>query len=191
MKTQMLFALGAILLGSSVLQGAPLLTTLPTTGDIAGTPGSIVGWGFSLTPDTNYSLSAISSFLEDETDSALGGWNDVISFQGGPDAGVLLPTSPGWMEDFSYDPDPANQTGLGWYQIGADALAGESDSGVIHVDFELDSVSADCPGCFVATESVELPFSVTVDSAAAPEPGTLAMMLGALGVACWRKARKS
>ena len=190
MKPQMFFALGAILLGSSVLQGAPVLKTVPTTGDVVGTPGSIVGWGFSLVPDANYSLSAISSFLEDETNSALGDWNDVISYQGGPDAGVLLPTSPGWVENFSYDPDPADQTGLGWFQISAGAVAGQSDSGVIHVDFELDSVSPDCSGCYVATESVELPFSVTVAGATTPEPGTLAMMLGALGVACWRKARK-
>ncbi len=81
----------------------------------------------------------------------------MISYRGGPDAGVLLPASPGWMENFSYDPNPANQTGLGWFQIDADAVAGQSDSGVIHVDFELDSVSPDCSGCYVATESVELP----------------------------------
>ena len=191
MKQQMFFTLGAMLLGFSAVHAAPLLTIAPATGAVAGTPGSIVGWGFSLTPDANYSLSAVSSFLEDETNSGLGGWNDVISFQGGPDGGVLLPTSADWMEDFSYDPDPANQTGLGWFQIGADAVAGQSDSGVIHVDFELDSVSPDCPGCFVATESVELPFTVSVTSTAAPEPGTLAMILGALGVtAGWRKARK-
>ena len=190
MKPRMLFALGAILLGCGVLEAAPLLTITPATGEVAGTAGSIVGWGFSLTPDANYSLSAISSFLEDETNPALGGWNDVISYQGGPDAGVLLPTSAVWTESFRYDPNSANQTGLGWYQIGADAVAGESDSGMIHVDFELDSVSSDCPGCYVTTESLELPFTVTVASATAPEPGTLAMMLGALGAACWRKARK-
>ncbi len=73
MKPRMLFALGTMLLGSSVLQGSPLLPTLPTTGDVTGIPGSIVGWGLSLAPDANYSLSAISSFLEDETNSALGG----------------------------------------------------------------------------------------------------------------------
>jgi hypothetical protein len=191
MKLRMLFALGAILLGSSALEGSPVLVTTPTTGSVAGTPGSIVGWGFSLTPDANYSLSAISSFLEDETNPALGTWNDVISYQGGPDAGVLLPDSAVWTENFSYASNADNQTGLGWFQIAPNAAPGQSDAGLIHIDFELDSVSPGCSGCYVATESIELPFTVTVPGAVAPEPRMLPMMLLALGAACWRKVRKT
>ena len=190
MNTQILFALGAILLGSGFLQASPILTTVPGSGAVIGKPGSSVGWGFTVTPDANYSLSAIASFLVDETNPALGTWNDVISYQGGPDGGVLLPTSAAWTENFSYNTNPANIAGLGFYQIGANALVGQSDSGLIHIDFELDSVSPACLGCYVTTESVEVPFTVTVASASAPEPGSLLMMFGALGAVCWRKMRK-
>ena len=43
-------------------QGAVILTLIPTGGNLSGTPGSTVGWGFSISNDTDYLLVSSADF---------------------------------------------------------------------------------------------------------------------------------
>jgi hypothetical protein len=150
------------------------------TPNLIGTPGAVVGWGFSLTADPSDSVSAISSFLVQETNPSLGAYTDIASFQGGPDGGLLDPGTSPWSEGFFYSTDPNLQKGLGFYQISPAAAIGQTDSGFIQFEYELDSVGGECPGCYVASGTMLVPFSVTVTAAqvTAPEPGSMLLMLG-------------
>jgi hypothetical protein len=184
-----------ILLGlssMSVVQAAPILMLTPADGNVAGTPGSIVGWGFDLHSDPTNALTIISSFLTNQTNASLGSYGDIMAGQGGPDAGLVDPGATDWVQPFFFTANPANQTGVGWFQISSLANFGDIDSGMIQVDWELDSVSAGCPGCFVSSGALLVPFQVTVGSSAVPEPGTggLFLLSGLLGLALARRVSR-
>ncbi len=167
-----------ILLGlaASCSQAAPILTLDPANGNIAGGAGSTVGWGFDLQSDpTNY-LTIISSFLTGETYASLGNYVDLIASQGGPDAGLVDPAAGDWVQPFFFGANPAAQTGVGAFQISSLAQAGDTDSGFIQIDWELDSASAGCPGCFVSSGTILAPFQVTVVTPS-PEPATYGLFL--------------
>ncbi len=100
-------------LAASCSQAAPILTLDPANGNIAGSAGSTVGWGFDLPSDPTNSLTIISSFLTNQTNAALGNYVDLIAGQGGPDAGLVDPGAADWIEPFLFSADPANQTGAG------------------------------------------------------------------------------
>jgi len=155
-------------------------------------PGSIVGWGFNVTPDPNLAVSVIDSFLLVPSDPSFGGYTDIISFAGGPSAGMLMPGDPNWVEGFHYDPDPSLQTGLGWFQIDPSAPSGEIFTATAHIDYELFIVGGQICPCYVATESAELPVSVTTDTTStAPEPATGALLaIGAAGLLVFRGRMK-
>ena len=176
-KTIYSISLGLLLVASA--DATPLFTLLP--GSISGLPGSIAGWGFSVTPDPTLALSVINSFLLVPSDPSFGSYTDIISFAGGPSAGLLLPGDPNWVEAFHYDPDPSLQTGLGWFQIDPSAPSGEVFTALAHIDYELFIVSGvDCP-CYVATENTELQVSVTAatTTTSTPEPATGALLISA------------
>jgi hypothetical protein len=165
--------------GVCALQAGPILTITPGTGGLAGLPGGIVGWGFSLTNDSTVdTLTVNSSFLIGESNSALGTYTDIISFFGGPFA-FALPTLSTWTEAFTYDLDPSNQAGLGYFQIDPGATSGMTDSATLSVQYELDNAAT---GAFDSSGSFDLPVSITVQTPAqTPEPGTAWMLI--LGVA--------
>lgn len=161
-----------------------ILTLNPSDGAISGSPGATVGWGFTLTSDSTDAITFISSFLLNESNPAFGQYSDVIGYQGGPDAGFVDPGAGNWSENFFYSPDPLLQQGVGFYQISPLSTPGQSDAGVIHIEYELDAVGGDCPGCYVASGSFEVPFSITsADATAAPEPATSSLVAVALMVA--------
>lgn len=190
MTTQLTSSLGALLLaGAAVVHASPVVTALPG-GSISGAPGATIGWGFTATPDPQYAASFIASFLTGETNPSLGTYSDIISYQGGPSQGLLNPGAP-WTENFSFSADPAQQMGLGAYQISSSAAPGQSDSGNILLEYELFTVSGPCPGCYVESGTLQVPFTVTVaDGPSAPEPATWSMLLGAAlaAMGCrWRR----
>jgi hypothetical protein len=100
MTTLRYYSCAAVMLMSAVtLQASPILSLQPS-GTISGTPGSTIGWGFTLTADPLYAVSIIGTFLTGETNPALGSYSDFISFSGGPSLGVLDPGSPAWTQSF-------------------------------------------------------------------------------------------
>lgn len=161
MKTIML-ASALLLAPFAAGLSAGTLSTLPTTGLITGSPGQLIGWGFSTTNDSVFeSISFSQSILINETNPLLGTYSDFIGPQGGPDS-FTLPAAQTWSEGFS----ATGQTGLGSYLISSSAPIGSSDSGTIEVFY---NYADSTPGTF------EVPFFVLVQQEA-PEPGTWALM---------------
>ena len=70
---------------------ASTLTTTTVNGAIAGPPGGVIGWGFTLTSDPGDWISVVTSSLIDETDPSLGVYTDFIGLEGGPVNALLAP----------------------------------------------------------------------------------------------------
>lgn len=159
---------------------APLLTLDPPSGAVGGAPGTTVGWGFTLTPEPNLWLSAIGSFILNETNPSLGSYTDLIGSLGGPTNFSLAPGANPWQLVFNF----TNQLGLGFFEINNNALVGSTNSGTIRVLVEAFSDDpADCGGeCLESTFELDVPFSVTVNEATpeVPEPSTWMMLATAL-----------
>jgi hypothetical protein len=192
MTTRVLSLLACLLASTGAMNAGVIITLDPASGALQALPGATTGWGFTVTPDSNSTVSVISSFLENETNSSLGVYTDLIGVEGGPNAGVLASTDPIWTEAFSYDSGLGTGTGLGAYQIDPAAKLGDTDSGDIRVEYELFSESSLCPGCYLGTESFEVPFTVNVgtDPAVAPEPNSLNLAAAAICLALgWRFKR--
>ncbi len=162
----------AALIGASfpALATAGTLVTLnPTSGDITGGPGDTVGWGFDIqNTSPGIWVSFTQSFLLNETNPSVGTYTDLIGPQGGPVNFELGPNTP-WDETF----DAVAQTGMGSFLIDPAAVIGAVDSGSIRILW--DEYTGDpqtCSDCRATEFSTDLPFSVTVDPATAPEPST-------------------
>lgn len=189
MTTSVLSLLACLLASTGAMNAEVILTLNPGSGAVQALPGATTGWGFTITPNSNTTISLISSFLENEANSSLGVYTDLIGVEGGPNAGLLVSTDPIWTEAFSYDSGLGMGTGLGAYQIDPAATLGSTDSGDIRVEYELFSESSLCPACYLGTESIEVPFTVTVGAtpAVAPEPNTLSLAAAAICLALgWR-----
>ena len=192
MTTRVLSLFACLLASTGVINAGVIMTLDPASGAVQALPGATTGWGFTLTPDSNSTISVISSFLENETNPSLGVYVDLIGVEGGPNAGLLASTDPIWTEAFSYDSGLGTGTGLGAYQIDPAAILGDTDSGDIRLEYEQFSESSLCPGCYLGTESIEIPFTVTVgaDPAVAPEPNSLNLAAAAICLALgWRFKR--
>jgi hypothetical protein len=159
---------------------APLLTLDPPTGAVEGAPGTTAGWGFTLTADPNLWLSAIGSFILNETNPSLGAYTDLIGSLGGPTNFSLAPGAGPWQEGFNF----TNQLGLGFFEISNGATIGSTSSGTIRVLVEAyNDDPAVCGGnCVENTFELDVPFSVTVNEPApeVPEPSTWMMLATAL-----------
>jgi hypothetical protein len=136
----------------------------PISGIVSGSPGDVVGWGFSAyNTDLVQSISFSQSVLINETNPLLGIYTDLIGPQGGPNNFSLDPNST-WSEGF----DLGNQFGLGYFAIDANAIVGSTDSGSIRVFYNLADGTPD---------SIDVPFTVQVQApASAPEPGTWCLL---------------
>jgi hypothetical protein len=180
--------LATLLCCGGALHAGAILTIDPAIGPVTNLPGAYVGWGFTLTPEQDLTISVIGSLIYDNNPS-LGHYIDLIGVEGGPNAGLLASTDQPWTESFSYNPSTFAGTGLGAFLLSTSAALGDTDSGYIHVEYEMYSESARCPGCYLGTEGLDVPFSITVGapSSVAPEPGTFLFMAGAACLALgWR-----
>ena len=179
---KILYCLSVVLFLTAGAHATPIFTLIPGSGTITGAPGSTIGWGFNVTPDATYAISVIDSFLVNQSTTTIGAYSDIISYAGGPDAGLLLPTDANWIEAFLNNPDPSLQTGVGMFQIDPAATPGQVMTASIHIDYELYSVSTFCPDCYVETDSVEIPVEVQVALVSStPEPASFTLVAGALG----------
>ncbi len=183
-------ALSLVVLGVSSLMAAPVLTLSPSGGSITGDAGATVGWGFDLSSDSTDWVSVIGIVPLSESNPALGVITDLIGPQGGPGIGALAPGSADWIQAV----DPIAGIGLASFTIDPGAQAGDFDSGMLLVLYELFSADpSTCGDCFVGTGSADVGFQVTVTSTATvPEPGgaSLSALAGLALLALSRIRRK-
>jgi hypothetical protein len=150
----------------------------PGSGVIAGAPGETIGWGFTLTNDTDDWITVTSSDLENETDPDLGVYTDFISAQGGNAGlygGALAPYTT-WTEAF----DGVSQ-GAGSYTIDPSALYPATDDGLLSVYFDIYDGDPGNGGNYLSSSLVQAGFEVET----VPEPGPVGLLLGGLSALGW------
>ena len=161
------------------------ISALPASGIVGGPPGSVVGWGFTLTDSdpSDWVVPVGSSFTGSQV---FGTYVDYLS----------LPTAPLYVAGPSPESatvaqawDPILQLGLGEFDINSTAIP-KPITGDIVVQYDVFSQDPNDlnfdPGSFVTDGTISVAVSVQV----APEPGTLWMLLaGGLPLALWRSAR--
>jgi hypothetical protein len=178
-----LFIAAALFAGCSQA-GILSLTLIPTGGEVAGAPGTAVGWGFTLTDTTtDWVVLDDSNFV---ASPVYGSYTDYVVSQfvvAGPS-----PESPTVAEPW----DQATTMGTGEFDIFATDPPGTLVTGTINVDYDLFSDDPNDPnfdpgadfigsGTFTDTASV----LVTVT----PEPGSWVLLLSAILVTFMLAAR--
>ncbi len=167
-----LAALAVALTG--VMSAAPVLTLNPSNGALSGTPGSTVGWGFTLSNDSGFLVPSQVVFCEGAFNSGctptFGTFTD---FAAQLQLNVVGPTV---TEAF----DNATQQGIGSFAINANAPAGVTDTGTIFLVYDTFSCNItdnDCdPTQTAFSQLLSAPASVTVVGAAVPEPGSMGLI---------------
>jgi PEP-CTERM motif len=170
-----------LLLGATVAKASILDVN---TKDLKGTPGSRVGWSFSLNNDTPFDLYVLRVYADGtlfgaDGNSALGTFRDEIAYTTGNN-GIVVASGDTYNGSF-----PAN--GLASFAINSGAPYLASVSGKMYLDYELYDVTVDFQGAGVLTaqyQGQDALASVT----AVPEPSTyLLVCLGVGGLALLRR----
>jgi hypothetical protein len=156
---------------------APTLTLDPANGALSGTPGSTVGWGFTIANSTNFLLITSSDFcvgpISSPCSNGLGTYTDFIASNQFVVVGPL-PESSSVTQAF----DNSLLTGIGSFLINSTANPGDSVSGQIVLTYDLFSVSPNAPNFDPIADTISIgnfltaSASVSVPSTTAPEPGT-------------------
>ena len=181
LKYVLLLTVTLVLATSLTVQGAGVMTLIPASGNLSGTPGSTVGWGFSLTGDADYYL-----MFSDVTYSTLAGWGDFTGYLA--DLGSFI-VDPGSTFTHPFNTDP--QTGVGSFSIHPDAMPGFVTTGIIDATYGVFQVSPDNPDFNSDTDIISLdnrfsnPASVTVSNV--PEPSTFLLLGAGLGGLMFRR----
>jgi len=182
---QRFLLLSAVLCG--LLTGGLKAATLqlnPAGGAIAGLPGATVGWGFTLTNDTDFLLVTSADFV---TVTSLGTFTDYIAAFNFVLVGPPPETSP-----VSQAFNAGLLTGIGSFQISPLASAGDRALGEIVLTYDLFSVSPNDLNFDPVTDTVSVGNSLRANAsvAAVPEPSTALLLGSALAGLWWRFRRR-
>ena len=168
--------LWAVLLLSPALRAAPLLQLIPSSGALNGTPGATVGWGFTITNNTNFVSVTGSDFCEGAIVSpcphTLGSYTDFIGAFNFIVVGPA-PESPSVTQAFNL----AAMTGVGSFQINTTSHVGDFAAGQIRITYDLFRTSPNDPLFNPITDTLSTgnvlsgPARVNVT----PEPASLGM----------------
>lgn len=152
-------------------------TPLPTDGNVTGTAGSTVGWGYSITNNSDTDWFVSTNLNSD-------------SFSGGTP--TLLFDFPDLAPDTNATEtfDPVNSIGLfefTWYPSAPDGSVNSGNFVLSGEWWDGDPLNG---GNFMADAiDTSAPYSATVSSSSTPEPSDLSMILGGLGVLIVLKRR--
>jgi hypothetical protein len=190
----------AILIAAAVDAGAqaaaiPTLTLLPANGAVAGLPGTVVGWGFTLTY-TDPSDWVILTGSEFTGSPVYGTYVDYLS----------LPTSPLYVAGPAPESSTVQQAwvsssmlGVGEFDINSTALIDAVIKGNIVVHYSVFSMDPNDPNFNPDTSTVvaDATLSEAAQITVTPEPSSLLLMLSgvllsfALAVRRHRIARRA
>ena len=151
-------------------QAAPMLTLLPASGNISGSPGAVVGWGFTLTDSTpsEWVLLTGSQFTGSPV---FGTYVDYLSSNNAPTY-VVGPSPENSIIQVAWN--RSTMAGLGEFEINSTASAFVSIPGNILVRYSVFSQDPLGPNfdpdtaTVVADATVSVPAQVDI----APEPGS-------------------
>lgn len=160
---------------TGVMAAAPVLTLNPSNGAISGTPGSTVGWGFTLSNDSGFLVPSLVVFCEGAFNASctptFGTFTDF--------AAQLQFNVVGPMVTQAFD-DTTKQ-GIGSFAINANAPAGVADTGTIFLiydTFSCDVADSNCnPTQTGFSQLLSAPASINVVGTAVPELGSAALIL--------------
>ena len=170
----------ALCLIANAAGGTTTLDLQPLSGSVSGAPGSTVGWGFTLTNDSNYLRVSFSAFAPA---TPIGTYHDFTASQNivaGP-----APESTTVSESFS----ASFMTGIGSFVIAPGAISGSTVTGFISIMYDLYSRSPNDPAFdpakdFIGSGIFNKPVTITVTGpAAAPEGGATLLLLGSSSIA--------
>jgi len=172
----------AILIAAAAAAGAqaatiPTLTLLPVSGNVAGLPGTVVGWGFTLT-FTDPSDWVILTGSEFTGSPVYGTYVDYLSLASAP-LYVAGPAPESSTVQQAWD--SSLLLGVGEFDINPTALIDAVIKGNIVVHYSVFSMDPNDPNfnpdtsTVVADATLSAPAQVTVT----PEPSSLLLMLSA------------
>jgi hypothetical protein len=176
-----LLSLGALALAlTGVIAAAPILTLNPSNGVVSGTPGSTVGWGFTLSNDSGFLIPSLVVFCEGAFNASCAPtFGTFTDFAAQLQFNVVGPTVTQTFDD-------AAQQGIGSFAINANAPAGVTDTGTIFLvydTFSCDITDNNCnPTQTGFSELLSVPASVSIVGASVPEPGSAVLIFVGLAL---------
>jgi hypothetical protein len=166
----------------SYCDSSPTLALDPVGGALSGAAGTTVGWGFTITTNSeNFLLVTSSDFctgaMSSPCSNSLGIYTDFI----GSDQFIVVGPAPE-SSSVSQAFDLLALTGVGSFAINAGAFAGETVDGQIILTYDLFSQDPNDPNFDPLTSTLVVgglltaDASVTVPVSAIPEPGTFGLL---------------
>jgi hypothetical protein len=170
----------------------------PANGTVTGSPGSVVGWGFTVnwtSTDGDWVVFTGSSLgspdAAESNPAILALYTDFIGFQGGPLDFGLPPGSSPWTESFN----SGLSTGVGSYRIASGAAIGAQDTGEITFDFEVYNGDPTTSGVQIGDLAEDYTYYASSTAfavnVAAPEPNSAVGLAGALLIAGFVMRKRS
>jgi len=170
----------------------PALAVIPANGNVAGAPGTAVGWGFNLT------YSAPSDWVvltgsEFTGSPVYGTYVDYLSLLNAP-LYVAGPSPESSTVQEAWNPSSNPRLGLGEFDINSTAAIGAHITGDIVVHYSVFSQDPNDPNFDPDTSTVVADATLTEPAQVnvSPEPGSLFMMSTALlpfAFAGWRRRK--
>jgi hypothetical protein len=186
MKKRILVMSLVLLAGSASMAfgDSVTLTLIPANGTISGRPGQTVGWGFTLTNDTDFLLVTSADFCSDVNcfNHPVGGtFTDFIA-----QFNFIVVGPPPESSSVSQAFNASLLTGVGSFMISPSAPIGEMIPGLIVLTYDLYSVSPNNPNFDPSVDTISngnvISTSAQVHVSAVPEPETLLLFLSACGL---------
>jgi len=179
--TRALYLLAPAILAAAVRAG-PVVSLTPIDGAVSGSPGSTVGWGFTISSTADFLAVAATDFCVSATKPSdlpcasqvqyLGSYTDFSS----ADFFVVGPSPYSTTVTQNFDPTgPFGPTGFGSFAINGNAVVGAVLNGEIAVIYDLFAGDPAAGGEQIGGDNfISVPASVTViGPIGIPEPRTL------------------